>query len=337
MYLDHYIAKLLEQHECVIVPDFGAFISNERPLYINESDNRIFPASKRLAFNPSLTFNDGLLINSISFFEKISYNDAVEFVKKSLEQWRKKLSDNESLLLIGIGEIILNSDQKLIFSPLVSNNLHPESFGLPELEIKPITRIATELSSIEKEISYRFLLDDEEVTFETKHQKTNKSRKVLYYSLTAYIPIIIGLWAILFFADPFNKSNESSLIPIEAKPNTIKETMVKSENKAFEKATKAENIDRSDNMTLASIVNINESQKSIFYVIGGSFKSFKNAALLQNEFISKKFESKIIKSANNQYRVAYSKFTNRIEAEKFLQSIRQSENSSAWILNEIEQ
>ena len=58
MYLDHYIAKLLEQHECVIVPDFGAFISNERQLYINEKEGKIYPATKRLAFNPSLSFND---------------------------------------------------------------------------------------------------------------------------------------------------------------------------------------------------------------------------------------------------------------------------------------
>lgn len=334
MYLDLYIAKLLEQHECVIVPDFGAFISNERPLYINETEGKIYPATKRLAFNPSLSFNDGLLINSISFFEKISYNVAAELVKKRLEQWRKKLSDKESLLLIGIGEFILNDDQKLIFTPLLTNNFHPESFGLPELEIKPIIRKAPELSSIEKEISYR-LVEDEEENFVTRHhQKTKKTRKVLYYSLTAYIPIIIGFWAILFFADPFNRSNESSLNPIEGKRIPAKESIVKSENQSAEKTTQSENIDRADNMNLASIVNINETPKSVYYVIGGSFKSYKNAALLQKEFTSKNFDSKIIKSANKQYRVAYKKFSNRSDAENFLQSIRQSDNSSAWILNE---
>jgi len=170
----------------------------KRPPNINETEGKIYPASKRVAFNPSLTFNDGLLINSISFSEKISYNEASDLVKKLLEQWKKKLSDKESLLLVGIGELTLNEDQKLIFAPLLSNNFHPDSFGLSELEIKPVIRKLAELTSVENELSYR-VIEPEEETFEVKHHhKTNKSRKVLYYSLTAYIPIIIGLWAVCF-------------------------------------------------------------------------------------------------------------------------------------------
>ena len=320
----------------MIVPDFGAFISNERPVYISETEGKIYPASKRLAFNPSLSFNDGLLINSISFFEKISYYEAAELVKSGLDQWKKRLSARESLLLVGIGQLRINVDQKLIFTPLINNNFHPESFGLPELKIEPIVRKSPELSSIENEIGFR-MVEDEEVVIESKNQyKPNKSRRVLYYSLTAYIPIIIGLWAVLFFVDPFNKSNESSLNPIEVKRNPIKLTTVKSENRNIEKLIRAKtkNIDCSDNTPPKTTVNVNETTESVYYIIGGSFKSYKNAAMLQKEFLSKNFKSEIIKSVNNkQYRVAYSKFTNRSEADSFLQSIRQSENSSAWILN----
>ena len=334
MYLDLQIAKLLEQHECVIIPDFGAFISNERSLYINETEGRIYPAAKRLAFNPSLVFNDGLLINSISFYEKISYVDAAELVKKSLEQWRKKLADKESLLLVGIGQLKMNDDQKMIFTPLANNNLLPDSFGLPEVEIKAVVRKAPELTSIEKEIRNRLPEVQEEFVEVKPHHKTGKSKKVLYYSLTAYIPIIIGLWAILFFTDPFNRSNESSLNPIEASPKPANEKTIKSDNKAIEKTTNNKIINRTDNIHQTSSVTINTATQSVYYIVGGSFKGYKNAAILQREYLSKNFDSKIVKSANNQYRVAYSKFTNRTEAENFLQSIRQSENSSAWILNE---
>jgi nucleoid DNA-binding protein len=335
MYLDFYIAKLLEEHECVIVPDFGAFITNERPPNINETEGKIYPASKRVAFNPSLTFNDGLLINSISFSEKISYNEASDLVKKLLEQWKKKLSDKESLLLVGIGELTLNEDQKLIFAPLLSNNFHPDSFGLSELEIKPVIRKLAELTSVENELSYR-VIEPEEETFEVKHHhKTNKSRKVLYYSLTAYIPIIIGLWAVLFFTDPFNNSNESSLNPIEAKRKPASEAPVKSQKPPVEKTTQPEKIKPSQNVTTASVDNIKAASQGVLYVIGGSFKSYKNAAILQKEFQLKNYKSEIVKSANHQYRVAYSKFSNRSEAENFLLAIRQSDNKSAWILNEI--
>lgn len=335
MYLDFYIAKLLEEHECVIVPDFGAFITNERPSYINEPEGKIYPASKRLAFNPSLTFNDGLLINSISFIEKVNYSEATDLVKKSLEQWKKILYDKETLLLVGIGDLTLNEDQKLIFAPLLNNNFHPDSFGLSELEIKPVVRKAAELTSIENELSYR-VVEPEEETFEVKHHsKKNKSRKVLYYSLTAYIPLIIGLWAVLFFTDPFNSSNESSLSPIESNRKPSPEVPVKSQNLANKTTVQTEKNQASQNMVQASVVDINPASQGVLYVIGGSFKSYRNAAVLQKEFLSKNYKSEIVRSANKQYRVAYSKFANRSEAEFFLQAIRQSENKSAWILNEI--
>jgi hypothetical protein len=338
MYFDFYIAKLLEEHECVIVPDFGAFISNEKPAYINESDGKIYPASKRLAFNPSLTFNDGLLVNSISFIEKISYNEAVDIVKKAVEQWRNKLQEKETLLMIGIGELFQNDDQKLIFSPLPVNNFHAESFGLHEVEIYAVSRKSAILSTVEKEINYS--LAEEESETETEevqvkhHHKTSKSRKVLYYSLTAYIPIIIGLWAVLFFTDPFNKTNESSFNPIDLKHKDSKEVK---NNSARSDIQKTENQPKKLNQQqLASIVDISTGSSGSYYVIGGSFKSYKNAAVLQSEFLAKNFKSRIVKSANKQYRVAYSRFASRSEAERFLQTIRQSENKSAWILTETE-
>jgi hypothetical protein len=333
MYLDFYIAKLLEEHECVIVPDFGAFITNEKPPYINEAEGKIYPASKRLAFNPSLTFNDGLLANTVSLYERVSYTDGVELLKKCIEQWRKKLSDKETLLLVGIGEFLLNDDQKLIFTPLLSNNFHPDSFGLSEIEIKPVTRKSSELTEIEKEISYS-IVEPEEETVEVRHRpKTSKSRKVLYYSLSAYVPIIIGLWAVLYFTDPFKSTNESSLNPIEGKRKVAVDVATKSFTTVAETPTTVKPI-AGRKMVEASVIDVNTASGGNFYVIGGSFKTYRNASILKNEFLLKNYRSEIIKSANKQYRVAYSKFSTRSEAEKFLQSVRQSENKSAWILNE---
>jgi nucleoid DNA-binding protein len=336
MYLDQHIAKLLEQHECVIVPDFGAFITNDRPCYINETEGKIYPSSKRLAFNPSLTFNDGLLINSISFSEKLTYQDVTDQVKKCVEQWKKTLSGKEKLLLIGIGEMVLNDDQKLIFNPLVTGNIHSESFGLSELDITPVVRKSPELASIEKEISFTLVDEEEETTNDHHHHKSVKPKKILYYSLTAYIPVIIGLWAVLYFADPFNKTNESSLNPVVSKGKPEAKAITKNESQPGSISNNEQKISRKDNMNTASVVTINESPKPIYYVIGGSFKSYKNAAVLQKEFLDKNFDSKIVKSENNQYRVTYSKFSSRTEAEQYLRTIRQSENSSAWILNERE-
>ena len=155
----------------------------------------------------------------------------------------------------------------------------------------------------------------------------------MYYSLSAYVPIIIGLWAILYFTDPFNSSIESSLIPIEGKRKVAVKVAAKSSVTIAETPKTVKN-NVSRKMVEALVIDVRTTSEGNFYVIGGSFKTYRNASILKNEFLLKNYKSEIIRSANKQFRVAYSKFSSRYEAEKFLQSVRQSENKSAWILNE---
>ena len=59
-----YINKLLNLHDCVILPGFGGFVTN----YVNAkvSEKNIFsPPRKIVAFNRNLKNDDGLLINYI--------------------------------------------------------------------------------------------------------------------------------------------------------------------------------------------------------------------------------------------------------------------------------
>jgi nucleoid DNA-binding protein len=135
LFLDQYISQLLIEHEFVIIPGFGAFLANPRQSSIDIQGNKIFPPQKKLAFNPSLTTNDGLLVHMMAQKEKISYVEAVEQINLAVSDWKLKLAACERVLLIGIGELRQNEDQKIIFSPLEKNNLLPESFGFDELTI----------------------------------------------------------------------------------------------------------------------------------------------------------------------------------------------------------
>ena len=70
--ISKYISELLFLHDCVIIPEFGGFVGNNKSAVLNEITGTIFPPSKEILFNPNLKSNDGLLINKISISEGIS-------------------------------------------------------------------------------------------------------------------------------------------------------------------------------------------------------------------------------------------------------------------------
>ena len=77
--LDH-IEYLSYKHDCVIVPGFGAFISQ----YSSTNENGIISSLNRnITFNASIDYNDGLLINSLMRRERISS----EFAKNLIAEY----------------------------------------------------------------------------------------------------------------------------------------------------------------------------------------------------------------------------------------------------------
>ena len=84
MLLETYISDLLYRYDCVIVPEFGAFLSHRISAQINKDQHLFFPPKKRLSFNGQIQHNDGLLCNHVAEVEKIPYTKAIEEVQKAL-------------------------------------------------------------------------------------------------------------------------------------------------------------------------------------------------------------------------------------------------------------
>ena len=72
------ISHLLHSNDCVILPDFGAFILKNKSAYIE--NNEFFPPSKYVSFNSMLKDNDGLLAKFISEERKISYKKSLKLI-----------------------------------------------------------------------------------------------------------------------------------------------------------------------------------------------------------------------------------------------------------------
>ena len=77
MDISKHLSTLLKFHECVIIPDFGGFISNYIPSRFDPFRNVFLPPTKEIVFNSKINKNDGLLINHLVETEAVMVSDAL--------------------------------------------------------------------------------------------------------------------------------------------------------------------------------------------------------------------------------------------------------------------
>lgn len=138
MQLSKYISDLLYRYECVIVPNFGGFVSNTIPSKRNAENHQFTPPSKTISFNINLQKNDGLLIDHIAKSLNLSFDNAAAMVQSTVENWQSTLQENP-LLLNNIGQFTLENEQ-LVFEPLNKINYLTSSFGLSDVSADYILR-----------------------------------------------------------------------------------------------------------------------------------------------------------------------------------------------------
>ncbi len=132
------VSELLFKHNCVIIPEFGGFIANYKPSGFEESRNLISPSSKKVAFNQSLSQNDGLLVNYWAQSQSKSYQDALKDVELFSSFLMEKIRLNKSFDFKSIGTFYLNAENKIIFVPYQGLNFLESSFGLFPVKIKQL-------------------------------------------------------------------------------------------------------------------------------------------------------------------------------------------------------
>lgn len=133
------ISQLLEDKECVVLPNFGGFIVRESPANFNESTQKIKPFSKTLFFNQHLKDNDGILISSIQKQILSTYDQAQLVYNQWLEQLKAELNTNHQFVLGKIGVMYLKNENDIWFETTEHLNLALESYGLYPIHLNKLT------------------------------------------------------------------------------------------------------------------------------------------------------------------------------------------------------
>jgi hypothetical protein len=138
--VSNYISELLFIHDCVIVPDFGGFVGNQRSAQLNKATGSLTPPSKQVLFNKNLRINDGLLITHIANQEDIPQKVAKKNVQIFADESNAKLSTSKVLRIQKIGLFTVGKEGNILFLQDSTINYSLDSFGMKPTYNKSITR-----------------------------------------------------------------------------------------------------------------------------------------------------------------------------------------------------
>ena len=110
--IDTYISELLFLHDCVIIPEFGGFVGNNKSAVLNKNTNTIYPPSKDILFNKNLRKNDGLLINHIANSEVISNKKSKRTFGLNLQKKRFYLPEEDRWVTLKVTAQVVKTINK---------------------------------------------------------------------------------------------------------------------------------------------------------------------------------------------------------------------------------
>lgn len=296
MNLEKHINTLLYSHDCVIVPGFGAFLGHKNSSYIK--DNSVYPPSKKIGFNSSLNKSDGLLIQTYSQANFLTFEEAQREIDTQISFWKNHLEKNSTLILNELGTFHKNSSGKLEFTPNDINYML-ESFGLESLRTKLIMQTAT---------------------------KANESNGV-WWKVASIVPILVGGY--LYFAQPqpvanfVNEQWSGFIVPLidkEAKAGTV---VVKPQAEPEVVKIETETVE----------VTVVENLIHDYQVIAGSFRVQSEAETLESKLKEEGFENaRFTQKKGSYYYVAFQTFPTKEEALEFRRSLEE-QYPEAWVLS----
>ena len=304
MTLATYISDLLYRYECVIIPNFGGFVTNEISAKVNHFTHTFYAPSKQLTFNSQLQTNDGLVANYIAASENISYSKAVLYIEKEVENW-KSILKNEEFDLENIGTFNLSKEGKLQFEPNNTINYLTSSFGLN-----------TFVSPAVKRVAYQQKIKQLETVAPLNTSKKYKTPAFIKYAASAAIILALGSvgW------NQYQKFEYNNLV-----------AKAEQEQKKVEKSIQEATFVISNPLPTITLNVTKETYN--YHIIAGAFREPANAEKKLQQLLKKGYNAKILGVNKwNLTQVAYQSFQSKFEAINSLNAIKKSDSEDAWLL-----
>lgn len=320
--LSSYITGLLFIHDCVILPGFGGFVANYQDAALDESSNTFSPPAKKLVFNSNLSYNDGLLINYLSRQLQITYEEAEQKVKQSVEDIWIRLEKGESVKLNGIGSFRYNEDASLVFEPQITENLLTDSYGLFSFRFPPLS----------------YQSKNEQII---NNDNIRRMPTINTSSILRYAAVLVPVAALIALIPYYNNRHQENAgfvsgsanmpVSIEDSVSALQKDGLSVDRELLESTNKRSALFYNETPVPATVAKKKVLDNCIYYIIGASFKDQANAEKYRIKYQKAGFDSEIVLS-DDLYRVSLGSFDDKVKALHELRRIRGNEEySKIWL------
>ncbi len=366
MNLEKVISQLILKHACVIVPDFGGFISQRIPAVIDYKSKKILPPSKAVLFNKQLLSSDGLLIGVYANQKAISYDVASSEINDVVRSWKSKLSEGQRVTIEHIGYLYLDKSAQVCFEQDKFVNLLLSSYGLPRISVAMAEEtVANDVQSINF-IDFNSVQEEkkenaeEAEVLEVSFTPSKKLHWTRYVAAAALLPIAFySFWipvktdflqsGVLSVHDfnPFKKQTSIEFTPTKVAISDDKTIALKDvdsliQNTNVEKVYSYE-VDGSTYQTIVvdkpslpteikEITTSAATNSHTYYVIGNCFGVQSNADNYVAAMQAQGLQAEVVDNVNGLYRVALGKATAANELQQVKEEIQTKGISEYWIL-----
>lgn len=287
-----HIESLLKSHDFVIVPGFGGFVAETTGA--TEIDGTLYPPHKSIGFNPSLSYNDGLLAQQYVREYGFTFDEAtarieniVAQIKESLNQWRHLRFGNLGMFHL--------TESGVQFEPSLTNNLLNSSYGLVPVYFPVIKEVVAEAKGV-------------------KFTERETQSTALGYKIVTAVAILL-----LLLVFPLSLYDGRSTTPLALEQASL--------------IPNIDTVEQQASPVTVDLASLPENNMT-YHVIIGSFYSRNKALQYLDELPSGFKEECEIVNSEHRYRVSYKRFGSESECDKFLETFTTSNPrfSDAWIL-----
>ncbi|MEQ9262969.1 MAG: SPOR domain-containing protein [Owenweeksia sp.] len=333
--IDKYISRLLFDHECVVVPGFGAFLTRYYPAEINNATHMMRPPSRRVSFNSRIKENDGLLAKYISVYENRPYNEALSSIAISVRGWKRILKTGKKVNLTGIGRLYMDKEEKIQFNPAIDVNYDKNSFGLNIFRSPAVQRELEIKKSVQRAI-------DIHIPARTQKEREKRALPFLRWAAVLAPFLALGVAAGVYLNNsPLSFQNIAGLNPFsyqassEETPEPANETieapeLTESHIPLTEEGT-SETAIEDMSVKPAEQVELPQAVQGSYHIVVGSFKEKDNAQSYVTNLRSQGFDAYLAQGDQRFHRVAVGNFTSHHLASQELSIIKNQVNSGAWV------
>ena len=302
-----HIEFLLHSHDCVIVPDLGGFVINTTG--VERSGLWGLNAPKlELLFNSKLSYNDGLLAESLMKTNHLSFDDAMKKIGDACEELKKKLANSGTVSWDNLGVFKADSQNNIIFIPN-KEFVRPHFLGLTNARFKPAVLKASATS--------------------------NKEEAIPVSSIIKYVSTAIAAAVVLFvIVLSYNSSTSSSqYAEIVSKPLIFKNKDATNLANTHLSTSVAVNNEAPTSKDVSEITQ-SEAPSTKYYVIVGVYEIRESAEKIISRLKQQGFESASMIERPRRLDVYSAAFSSIDEAQSYLQNLHADnpEYSDAWIL-----